>query len=114
MYSDIFHSLFEYRKQKGWCGAEITNWEKMIQDLKSFTVKMLGPHCDSGLHTMKLNFLNHLEDDFRKFGNMSFIDASDFEQINVVAKRSYCSTYRRIVKMIQETVYITATTISQI
>lgn len=68
--------------------------ENIIQNMKSCTVKTFGPHCDSGIYTPKVHFLNPLGEDLRILRNISFTDASAFERFKVVVKRSYRYTSR--------------------
>lgn len=57
-----FIALLLCSSRKKWCDAEITNLEKLIQHLKSCTIKTFRPHFDSGIHSLRLHPLYYLED----------------------------------------------------
>lgn len=63
-------------------GAKVYKFKIGIEDL-------LSSVCNSQLYTMKLNLLESLLEDDRKFGDISNFDDTIYEQFNSHNKKAY-------------------------
>lgn len=77
-----------------------------VQKLKAFVKKTFDAHCEVGLYTLKLHFLDHVVDDLERFGSMKLLNSSSFEIVNVHIKLAYRSTSQRQSSRLQETVRV--------
>lgn len=75
--------------------AELLRIRKKVLDLKRLAVQAFKFFCANGLYTLKFHPLNHLMDNFGRFGGLKMLDASLFEPYNVLVS-TFIPTHRNM------------------
>lgn len=81
------------------------DWLKGVWVYKDI-VKLFSLVCTTAMYTMKLHLLDLLVDDVRRFGDMSVLDDSPYEQLSFHIKSAYQGPSRGRAAVTQETVVL--------
>lgn len=60
-------------------------------------------HCEVTLNALKLHFLDHRVENFKRFGSFNLLNISAFQRFNVYTKRAYQSKSQRQGRVLEET-----------
>lgn len=76
--------------------------------------KIFAPHSSPGLSTLRFCLLNHVVGDVERFGSLSCVDLEFFKGFNVLMKKSYRMTSRRLLTTMHETAEIMSSALNNV
>lgn len=85
--------------------AELEKLRRLSCALKDKVVKMHFSVCSSAIYTVMLHLLDQLIENISKFGSISALDSSPYEQFNTGIKVANRHTFKRLPTHINETVF---------
>ena len=103
-YTDLVNRLMTDNFGEGWSAADFSDMQKEVSAFKEDISKLFGPHCKTGLQTLKFHLLDHMVLDLERFGSLRVLSASPYEHFNLFVKQAYNSTSKRIPTRTKETV----------
>lgn len=95
MYSDLVHSLKDYKVMECSDESRIGQLRRSMQQFKLLLKGKSDEHCETGLYTLKVYLLDNVVDGLKKFVSLDIPDALAFEKINVPINGSYQSIAQR-------------------
>ena len=102
-YTDLQQSVMTDNHGYGWTDKDIQNLRSSISDFKKHMVSSFQDSFPTDLGTLKFHLLDHLPDDLSRFGSTKVLSASPFEHFNLLVKRAYASTSKRLLTRDTET-----------
>ena len=104
MYSDLLTVLLDDVERDGVNDDSIRAISKRIASFKKECVKCFSPYVSNGLFTLKFHLLDHLTDDLKRYGSLSFLSAGPYEYFNTIVEKHYRTTSKRTSTALSETI----------
>lgn len=87
----MYNSMMSKFISGNWSGGLIKKVFKLLSletyEFKTLVMKLSSSTCTSGLIPMRLYLLKHLVGDMKRYGDISFLDATFYEQFSHRIKR---------------------------
>lgn len=94
--TEMLNKVLHDQKSSAWVEGQLVGLRSKLCRFKIVGEKSIAPHCSSGLLTLRSNLLGHLLKDLERFGSFLAMYAGRSEHSEVVVKKAYKMTSRRL------------------
>lgn len=107
LYSSFLSRSASGNCKRGWISNKMKPFRPEVCDFKKDFVKLCFSPCRSRVYTIALHFLDDIVEDITRFGNVSLLDVSAYDQSKSYIKRAYRGSTRRRTTGMQEKMMFT-------